>query len=143
MEETDIRPLLDKLDELTRERDEAIAQRDKAIADLGTNRYAEAAKLLVARVHGDTGRCKGCLKEIYWVRHREGAIAPYNRDGTMHNTTCPHANEFRRGPRQQSFSAPRPGMKQIVRMDEPGEVIRAEPMTADEMQAAFDFTGYR
>lgn len=36
------------------------------------------------------------------------------------------------------FSTPRPGYKQIVRMDN-NEVVREEPMTADEMQAAFDF----
>lgn len=99
----DVQVLLDKLNELTRERNEAVQQRDKAIEDLGSNRYAEAARLLVARVHGDTGRCKGCLKEIYWIRHREGAITPYNKDGTMHHTTCPHAGQFTRGPRQQNL----------------------------------------
>ena len=100
---SDIQPLLDKLNELTAERNEAIAQRDKAIADLASNRYAEAAKLLVARVHGDTGRCRGCLKEIYWVRHREGAITAYNKDGTMHISICPNAKDFTRGPRQQNL----------------------------------------
>jgi hypothetical protein len=87
----DVEVLLDKLNKVTAERNEAVAARDKAV---------EAAKMLVARVHGDTGRCKGCLREIYWVRHREGAITPYNKDGTMHVSTCPHADQFTRGPRQ-------------------------------------------
>ena len=52
----ELQPLLEKLNELTRQRNAAIGERDRAI---------EAAKLLVARVHGDNGRCKGCLKEIY------------------------------------------------------------------------------
>jgi hypothetical protein len=90
----DVEVLLDKLNKVTGERNEAVAARDKAV---------EVAKMLIARVHGDTGRCKGCLKEIYWVRHREGAITPYNKDGTMHHSTCPHANQFTRGPRQASL----------------------------------------
>lgn len=90
----ELQPLLEKLNELTRQRNAAIGERDRAI---------EAAKLLVARVHGDTGRCKGCLKEIYWIRHREGAKTAYNKDGTMHATTCANAKEFTRGPRQASL----------------------------------------
>jgi hypothetical protein len=90
----ELQALLDKCNELTKQRNKAIEDRDRAI---------EAAKLLIARVHGDTGRCKGCLKEIYWVRHRAGALTPYNRDGTAHHTTCPNAKEFTRGPRQASL----------------------------------------
>lgn len=36
------------------------------------------------------------------------------------------------------FSTPRPGFKTIVRADN-NEVVREEPMTAEEMQAAFEF----
>lgn len=90
----ELQPLLDKVNELTRQRNVAIAERDKAI---------EAAKRLIANVHGDIGRCKGCLKEIYWVRHRAGAITAYNKDGTLHVLGCPNAKEFTRGPRQGSL----------------------------------------
>jgi hypothetical protein len=38
------------------------------------------------------------------------------------------------------FSQPRPGYKEIVRTDN-GESVREEPMTAEEMQAGFDFPG--
>lgn len=87
----ELQPLLDKVNELTKQRNDAIGERDRAV---------EAAKRLIANVHGDTGRCKACCKEVYWVRHRAGAITPYNKDGTMHHSTCPNAKEFTRGPRQ-------------------------------------------
>lgn len=90
----ELQPLLEKLNEITQQRNDAIAARDKAV---------DAAKRLIANVHGDTGRCKACCKEIYWVRHRAGAITAYNKDGTMHIAGCPHAKEFTRGPRQASL----------------------------------------
>lgn len=37
------------------------------------------------------------------------------------------------------FSVPQPGIKRIVRADDPDSIVREEPMTAAEMQAAFDF----
>jgi hypothetical protein len=90
----DVSALLDKLNALTRERNIAMDERNKAV---------EAATKLIERVHGDVGRCKACLKLIYWVRHREGPITAYDRDGIMHITRCPHAKEFSRGPRQQAL----------------------------------------
>lgn len=90
----DVQVLLDKLNALTKERNIAMDERNKAV---------EAAAGLVARVHGDVGRCKACLKLIYWIRHREGPITPYDKDGVMHINRCPHAKEFSRGPRQQAL----------------------------------------
>jgi hypothetical protein len=90
----DVSALLDKLNALTKERNIAMDERNKAV---------EAAAGLVARVHGDVGRCKACLKLIYWIRHREGPITAYDKDGVMHISRCPHAKEFSRGPRQQAL----------------------------------------
>ena len=97
----DVSALLDRLNEITRERNKLTKERDTAVAE--REKTAEALKMLVARVHFDDGRCKACSREIYWIRHRAGAVTPYDRDGTMHVNRCPGARQFTRAPKQPTL----------------------------------------
>jgi hypothetical protein len=97
----DVSVLMEKLNELTRERNKLTKERDTAVAE--REKTAEALKMLVARVHFDDGRCKACSREIYWIRHRAGAITPYDRDGIMHVNRCSGARQFSRGPKQPTL----------------------------------------
>jgi hypothetical protein len=106
--EQDVSVLLDKLDELTRDRNaararatKAINERDAAVRD--REHIAEAAKQLVARVHFDDGRCKACSKGIYWIKHRAGPVTAYDADGVMHVQRCAGSRQFSRGPKQQQM----------------------------------------
>jgi hypothetical protein len=47
---------------------------------------------------GQEHTCK-CGAQIYLVRHKDGKVAPYNRDATNHFITCRFADEFRRKPK--------------------------------------------
>ena len=40
--------------------------------------------------------CKACGAELYFVRHRNGNLAPYTADGVNHFATCKEAERFRR-----------------------------------------------
>ncbi len=51
---------------------------------------------LLMRV-GQLGTCNGCGASIFFLRHVNGKMAPYDRNGQTHFSTCPKAGEFRRG----------------------------------------------
>ena len=40
--------------------------------------------------------CRACGVELYFIRHRNGVLAPYTIDGENHFIACPKANEFRK-----------------------------------------------
>jgi hypothetical protein len=50
---------------------------------------------LLGRI-GEPGTCAGCGAELYWVRHQNGRIAPYEATGAIHFATCPRASDFRK-----------------------------------------------
>lgn len=52
-------------------------------------------RALLGRV-GQLGTCRGCKAEVYWVRHRDGAVACYEADGSNHLQECPYADRYRR-----------------------------------------------
>lgn len=67
--------------------------------ELLTNREVEQLKLNIARLLvnvADRSTCRGCRAEIWWLVHRNGKKAPYDRDGTNHFITCSQAKEFKR-----------------------------------------------
>ena len=51
--------------------------------------------LLLKQV-GDIAICKGCGKEIYWVKHKNGKATPYNTEGMNHFADCVKAQDFRK-----------------------------------------------
>ena len=46
-------------------------------------------------VCGDPGRCKACGADIWWMKTRNGKVAPYTKHGVSHFMDCPKAEEFR------------------------------------------------
>jgi hypothetical protein len=49
-------------------------------------------------------KCRGCGAEIYWVKTRQGKNTPANHDGTSHFSTCPKADDFRKGAKKPACS---------------------------------------
>lgn len=45
---------------------------------------------------GDPGVCRGCGAQIFWVRHKNGKITPYERSGLNHFAVCPKWKEFKK-----------------------------------------------
>lgn len=45
---------------------------------------------------GNRSKCKGCGKEIWWIVHASGSVAPYTEEGLNHFINCPKAKDFRR-----------------------------------------------
>jgi hypothetical protein len=45
---------------------------------------------------GDKGVCKGCGRDIWWVKHKNGKAVPYTWEGLNHFIDCPKANEFKK-----------------------------------------------
>ncbi|HEY1897565.1 MAG TPA: hypothetical protein VGG62_14895 [Terracidiphilus sp.] len=61
--------------------------------------YARALKnitALMAAVGADPAKCKGCNAQIFFIRHANGKLAPYDADGTNHFITCPNAGFFKK-----------------------------------------------
>jgi hypothetical protein len=58
-------------------------------------RRQEALRMLFDKI-GDAAKCDGCGAMIYFVRHKNGKLAPYNPDAVSHFATCQFAGEFRR-----------------------------------------------
>jgi hypothetical protein len=58
----------------------------------------DIAKRLVANI-GERGTCKGCLRDIVWITHKNGVSAPYDLDGVNHFATCPKSNQFKKEPK--------------------------------------------
>ncbi|HEY1242224.1 MAG TPA: hypothetical protein VGF16_16785 [Bryobacteraceae bacterium] len=54
----------------------------------------EALLALLQKI-GDPRECK-CGVRIYFVRHKNGRVTPYNMDGSNHSITCKNTEEFRR-----------------------------------------------
>lgn len=67
--------------------------------------FADMAKRLadiLALVAEETRSCRRCPMTLYFVRHRNGHLAPYTIDGVNHFINCPAAKDFRKpkgGPR--------------------------------------------
>jgi hypothetical protein len=51
---------------------------------------------LLKAIGADPGQCKGCPAPVLWVRHANGKLTPYDRDGTNHFITCPNARQFKK-----------------------------------------------
>lgn len=51
---------------------------------------------LLELVAEETRDCKACGAKLWFVRHRNGARAPYTANGENHFITCPKADLFRR-----------------------------------------------
>jgi len=47
---------------------------------------------------GVKGRCRGCAKEIWWVKLKSGKNAPYTEEGLNHFADCVKADQFRKKP---------------------------------------------
>lgn len=45
---------------------------------------------------GDLARCKSCDAEIYFVKHKNGKVAPYNIFGVNHFADCPHSKKHKK-----------------------------------------------
>lgn len=56
---------------------------------------AEAMKKLLELV-GDPGICRGCQRQIYWMRHKNGARVPYTSAGLNHFVDCTEREQFRK-----------------------------------------------
>ena len=74
---------------------EAVALRQQ-LAETGAerDRARELMSMLLDNV-GVRAACRGCDREIIWVRHKNGKQAPYDADGINHFSTCPQAAQFR------------------------------------------------
>lgn len=46
---------------------------------------------------GEKGNCRGCGREIWWVRHKNGKKAPYTSEGLNHFADCPVGDRFKKG----------------------------------------------
>jgi hypothetical protein len=53
--------------------------------------------LALIRNVGTLGHCRGCDRDIYWVRHANGKSAPYDPTGLIHFVSCEKAAEFKKG----------------------------------------------
>ena len=45
---------------------------------------------------GDQGNCRGCGQAIYWIKHKNGKVAPYTEEALNHFADCPKAKDFKR-----------------------------------------------
>lgn len=74
---------------------EAVALRQQ-LAETGAerDRARELMSMLLDNV-GVRAACRGCDREIIWVRHKNGKQAPYDADGINHFATCVQAAQFR------------------------------------------------
>lgn len=55
----------------------------------------ENLRQLLLRI-GDIGTCSSCGARIYWLKHLNGARAPYTESGLIHFADCPNADQHRR-----------------------------------------------
>jgi hypothetical protein len=70
-----------------------LAELDKAMA-LVRFRNENLRKLFV-NIGAQQAVCK-CGATIYFIRHQNGKLAPYNADAETHFATCPNSKEFRK-----------------------------------------------
>ena len=84
---------IDNLKAITDEFATLRATADEVLARLGKSQ--ETIRRLLANV-GGAGRCRGCGADIFWVRHLNDKMTPYDADGTNHFATCPQAKDFKR-----------------------------------------------
>jgi hypothetical protein len=57
---------------------------------------------------GDEGVCAGCGLKIFWIRHLNGNIAPYEESGEIHFVKCPKAGDFRKPKHRPEAAAAKP-----------------------------------
>jgi hypothetical protein len=71
---------------------------ERLLAEIGRLRLISAAAEKLVLAIGERGVCSSpaCREEIWWIIHRNGRRAPYNRDGVTHFATCPAAAQFRK-----------------------------------------------
>ena len=91
------------VDALIRELDATIADHAQRNAELRVRIHA----LLIA-IAEELRPCRRCGEMLAFVRHRNGALAPYTADGVNHFRTCPHASEFSRRPAAQTQTSEPP-----------------------------------
>lgn len=63
-------------------------------------RYADEAALRKLGIYIKLDRpatCSSCSETIYYNKTKNGKWAPYNKDGTIHFSTCPNAAQHRKG----------------------------------------------
>lgn len=68
-----------------------------------TNRQPELITRDSETVRRFPGVCKGCGREIWWVRQAGGRMMPEDNDGTTHFATCPAAEKFRKPAQRRLF----------------------------------------
>lgn len=51
---------------------------------------------VLLRAIGEDGRCRGCDREIWWIRGKHGRYLPVTPTGLNHFADCSAAAEFRR-----------------------------------------------
>ena len=51
---------------------------------------------LLELINEESRTCKACGVLIFFVRHRNGKMAPYTIDGLNHFMNCPQAAQFRK-----------------------------------------------
>jgi uncharacterized protein with PIN domain len=60
------------------------------------NQMKERLVKLFGLIAEEKRPCRACAQELWFVRHKNGKVAPYTADGTNHFINCPHAKEFKR-----------------------------------------------
>jgi hypothetical protein len=81
------------IEELERQRRRLVEVHHKLMEE-----HQRILKAVASVMHliGEASTCKGCPATIYWVRHRNGKLAPYDADGTNHFITCPKSKLFKK-----------------------------------------------
>jgi hypothetical protein len=51
---------------------------------------------LMQVMDAERARCKGCSATLYFIRHANGRLTPYDADGTNHLTTCSNSRHARK-----------------------------------------------
>lgn len=57
--------------------------------------HMENVKNLLGRIAESVGFCKGCTTPLFWIRHKNGKLAPYTHVGLNHFVDCPAAQTWR------------------------------------------------
>lgn len=56
----------------------------------------QEAMVRLLDVVGRRSTCKGCERQIWWIKTRVGKMAPYTEEGINHFADCPKASRFRK-----------------------------------------------
>ena len=51
---------------------------------------------------GSKAACRGCGREICWIKHSNGKKAPYTFEALNHFIDCPNAKDFKTKPKPKN-----------------------------------------